>query len=273
MRFFAAILAAAAATAALTGVAAAQSAFPAPGDDLIVTLGGGPRVQPQYEGARNYMLSPFPIVSVRFLINPFTGEPSSEYGLGFAPSFRYIGARDRSVDKKLAGFPKVDAAYELGGVIDYTLPFVRGYLAVRQGFGGHHGQVADVGVEGIFKPFGGLKIAIGPKLAFASKEYMETYFSVPPDRSGPPTPPPDPFSRKKGGGGKGGFQADAGLNSYGPNLKVDYDFTPQWTGKFEANYSRLAGDAADSPLVQKIGSRNQITVGFGLAYRFGVDYR
>ena len=54
---------------------------------------------------------------------------------------------------------------------------------------------------------------------------------------------------------------------------LDYDFTPQWTGKFEANYSRLAGDAADSPLVQKIGSRNQITVGFGLAYRFGVDYR
>ena len=35
MRFFAAILAAAAATTGLTGLAAAQSAFPAPGDDLI----------------------------------------------------------------------------------------------------------------------------------------------------------------------------------------------------------------------------------------------
>lgn len=248
-----------AALAFLAPAAAAAQTLPAPGDDVIVTLGLGPKVQPEYEGAKSYMLSPFPIVGLRFMVNPFTGQPASEYGLGFAPAFRFLGERDKSVDKRLAGLNSVDMAFEAGVTVDYTVPFARAFVEVRQGFGGHQGQVVDLGAEGIFRPAPGLKISVGPRLSFASDDYMSTYFGV---------------TKKEAGKSKfSAFDADGGFRSWGAAARADYEWSPNWLLRADASWNRLAGDAGRSPIVRKGGSADQFTFGIGVAYRFGVDYR
>lgn len=239
--------------------AAAQQALPAPGDDVVVTLGLGPKLQPEYEGAKSYMLSPFPIVGLRFMVNPFTGQPSSEYGFGIAPAFNFIGQRDAGVDKALRGLGTIDAAFEAGLTADYTLPYARGYVTVRQGFGGHQGQVAELGLQAIVRPVPGLKVSVGPTVSFATDDYMSTYFGV---------------TRKEAAKSRfGRFDADGGLRAYGAAARADYDLTPNWLVRLDTSWSRLAGDAAKSPIVRKAGSEDQFTLGLGVAYRFGVDYR
>ncbi|NLH79891.1 MAG: hypothetical protein GX458_03475, partial [Phyllobacteriaceae bacterium] len=77
----AALAAALVAAPGFLGSAHAQQ-VPAPGDDVVVTLGGGGRVAPDWDGSKTYVLSPMPIVGVKFLRSPFTGQPSSDTGFG-----------------------------------------------------------------------------------------------------------------------------------------------------------------------------------------------
>lgn len=244
------------ALAALPVPALAQTA---PGDDVVVTLGAGPMLQPNYEGSKSYLVSPFPIVGMKFMLNPITGQPGSDTGLGFAPSFRYLGERNRGVDKVLRGLKPVDASLEVGVAVDYTADLWRAYVEVRQGFGGHSGQVGDVGLQAILRPMPGTKISVGPKLSFATEDYFDTYFSV--------------TRREALRSRYSRFDADAGLRAYGATIRADYDLTPQWLLRLDGSWMRLAGDAGRSPIVRKGGAVDQFTLGLGAAYRFGVDYR
>lgn len=240
---------------------AQQAAFPSPADDVIVTLGGGVRLQPEFEGSGRYEASPFPIIGLRFMVNPFTGEPTSEFGFGIAPAFRFIGERNAGVDSRLGGLNRIDAAFEAGLNLSYTTSYARGFLEIRQGSGGHDGMLFDVGADAIFLPAPGLKVAVGPRLSFATDDYMSTYFSVSAAEAGASVV------------GLPAYDAGGGLRSFGAAIRADYDLTPQWLLRFDAAWNRLAGDAGDSPIVTRIGDRDQFTVGIGAAYRFGIDYR
>ena len=90
---------------ALAGPALAQS-FPAPGDDVVVTIGGGVRGAPDWDGSKRWLVSPMPIVGLKFLRSPLTGQPSTDTGFGVAPSFRYLSKRDFGAASPLAGLPE-----------------------------------------------------------------------------------------------------------------------------------------------------------------------
>jgi outer membrane scaffolding protein for murein synthesis (MipA/OmpV family) len=64
------------------------------------------------------------------------------------------------------------------------------------------------------------------------------------------------------------FTAGAGVKNVQAFIQTAYRLTDHWslTGAF--GYSRLLGDAEDSPLVDDAGSPNQFLVGLGVAYRF-----
>jgi MipA family protein len=51
-------------------------------------------------------------------------------------------------------------------------------------------------------------------------------------------------------------------------LGVKADLDERWTAKATVGYSRLIGDAADSPIVE---SENQFTGLLGLSYKFYSD--
>lgn len=235
------------------------TSYLAPGYDLMVTLGAGAEYRPDYEGSDNYSVGVMPIVGLKFRTNPLTGQPTSDTGFGIAPAFRYLAKRDNHDER--AGLDEIDAAFELGLKLSWTEETWRVFVEGRQGMGGHSGQVFDLGADVILRPTLGVTASIGPRLSFATSDYVETYFDVSAAESA------------ASGGRFAAYSADAGLKSYGVGARVDYELTPQWLIRMDASYTRLADDLANSPVVKQIGSADQFSIGLGAAYRFGINWR
>jgi len=89
----------------------------------------------------------------------------------------------------------------------------------------------------------------------SSKKHQQAYFGVSPAaslRSGLPA-----------------YDAEAGLTAIGLTSGYLRQLTPRWGISTYAKYDRLLGDAANSPVVRRLGSRNQVHGGIGLTYTFG----
>ena len=72
----------------------------------------------------------------------------------------------------------VDWALELGVGIGSRYDWLRGTAEVRQGINGHDGQVIELGMDFITAPVESLQLNFGPRLSWASGNYMDTYFGV-----------------------------------------------------------------------------------------------
>jgi len=91
-------------------------------------------------------------------------------------------------------------------------------------------------------------------VAWGSSEHMNTYYGI--------------DAVQSANSGLRQYQADAGTKSVGLNLMGDYRIDQQWAAYASMRYSRLVGDAADSPLVADLGSPNQVSASVGIKYRF-----
>lgn len=90
--------------------------------------------------------------------------------------------------------------------------------------------------------------------AYGSDDYMDAYFSV------------TPAQAAASAASLPSFDADAGFKNVSLELGADYRLTDRWTVTSKLGYSRLLGDAADSPVT---AARNQWSGGLGLTYTFG----
>jgi outer membrane protein len=258
------VLAIAAFAVCLAGAADAQDAPPAEpvpgadGRDVVLELGGGAMVRPSYEGADDYLFTPDPIIALHYLRLPFLGDFGGrpKTGITFGPSFRIVPGRDEGDHADLDGLGDVSRAYEAGGTLGYRYEMWRGFVTVRQGFGGHHGLVGEVGVDAIAEPMPRLSVSLGPRLGFADADYLDTYLGVTPDQAS--------------ASGLPEFDPNGGIKGVGLEAQARYGLTPNWSILGKAGYERLIGDAADSP-VTDLGSENQFRAGIGLTYRFGLD--
>ena len=258
------------AAAAIIGLAvlssAAQAADPAPiTNQWTVTLGVEAGVLPTYEGSDRYMLRPFPLFDVRQAgTPPRFHAPRDGFGVGLyengplriGPTVKVRFPRRESDDSALRGLG-VDWAVEVGGFADYWLtPWLRTRAEVRQGFGGHHGIVSDLTADVVVPLTPQLTVSGGPRLTLATDAAEDPYFSVNASQaitSGLPV-----------------YSAKGGIHSWGLGAQARYAWSPQWTTYTYLEYQRLAGDAANSPLVTERGSRDQIQVGTGITYSFDV---
>jgi len=226
--------------------------------DIILEVGAGGAMRPAYEGAKGYEFNPTGFFTLHYLRLPGIGDVKKERadeGLSIGPSFRYVYKRDSERHPELRGLGDIDAAFELGGRIAYQWGLFRPWLAMRYGFGGHSGIVAETGLELRFRPTAMTEFAIGPRASFASGEYMRTYFGVTPAEA----------ARS----GFGAYTPGAGIKGAGLEVSGRYEFTDRWALVGSAQYERLIGDAAASPVV-RVGNENQITARLGLSYRFGL---
>jgi MipA family protein len=78
----------------------------------------------------------------------------------------------------------------------------------------------------------GTEVRFGPRLSFANDEYMDTYFAVPTGATLP------------------AYSADGGLYTAGLEFTVRHDFSEVWAVEGALGWTRLVGDAGDSPVVQ-----------------------
>lgn len=89
---------------------------------------------------------------------------------------------------------------------------------------------------------------------YADGDYMNSYFSV------------DGGDSRRSGLDK--FNADSGFRDVGLELMAHYNFYGNWNAMALARYTRLIGDAADSPIVDDEGSANQFFGGILFIYSF-----
>jgi outer membrane protein len=239
---------------------------PAPAATWTVTIGVEARVLPSYEGANSYTVAPSPIFSIRragtqaSFVAPRDGFGFSIFDNGqlqIGPSFKVDLPRREGSNSDLRGLGNVDWTLEAGAFVQYWwTPWFRTRAELRQGIGGETGLTSDLTADVVVPVTSQVTLSGGPRLTLATNAATSPFFSITPAQSinsGLPV-----------------YDAHGGVRSYGAGAQVRYAWSPQWATNVFVEYERLAGDAADSPVVTQRGSRDQVKTGVGLAYSFNM---
>jgi len=251
------ILIAAAALLPAWSAASAQD-----GEDLRVRVGLGAQLRPDFIGADSTEVAPLWRLNIAHGTDPFKfnapdyspGLPLySSGGFSFGPAANIASGRKNSDLDVPVG--KVKTTIEAGAFASYQLSDSL-YLRAEalKGLGGHKGIVGQVGADQIWRDGDKYVFSIGPRVLFSDSRYERAFFGVTPAAalaSGLPAYRPS-----------GGIHGVAAASSF------SYQFDPRWGLFGYGRYERLVGDAAKSPIVRDLGSRNQLSGGLGLSYTF-----
>jgi MipA family protein len=238
----------------------------------IVTLGSYGVFEPKSEGSKTYQTTGRPIFNVRHSTDrEWLSLPndSIDYELIETDQFRAgpvvngrlgrTGTSDRgSRDVSFAGHA-VAVSLEAGAFVEYwPVDWLRTRVEVRTAAVGGAGVTGDLNVDAVWRPNQALTVNAGPRLSVGDGAFMDTYYGVSAAQAAALR-----VSR---------FDADAGVRSYGFGVGFKYRFTPQFTGLGYVEHQRLAGSAADSPLIASLGTPVQTSVGLGASYDFHLDW-
>ncbi len=229
--------------------------------DFTLTLGLGAGVAPDYEGSNDYRFVPIPMIEASWKDRLFLSNTSlslaviSTSYLKAGPMVTYAFGRDRKDNHALRKLGNVGDSVEIGGFIDLTLDQWRlGAKLTQDVANGHGGAVGELSLAYALPLGDRFTLTAGSSLTWASKSYMESFFGI--------------SSRQSARSGLSKFNADAGFKNINFSLLGTYNFSEHWNLNMIASYSRLLGDAADSPIVKDKGSANQFMTGVGLSYTF-----
>jgi MipA family protein len=261
-------VAAAAASLLTAGAACAQDASPPDGLSVFgwylskARLGVG--VEPDYLGSSRYRVAPSGSVSFarRGAYPRAWAAPDDGFSVGLVGGGtmsaglvgRWRSGRDNTHD--LVGFDKIGGTAEAGGFVNWWPTDglrVRGEL--RHGIGGHDDWSADLGADAVARP-GPWVLSIGPRLSWADDTFTHSYFDVSPADAAR-----SPFGLQPFAAG-GAYWAPGGLAS------AEYRMNRAWSVIAVAQYRRLTGDAAASPIVAGLGSKDQFQASLSVTYAF-----
>lgn len=232
--------------------------------DWDVSLGLGLALQPTYEGDDEYEVAPEFLLDISWRDRAFlTTEKNRGLGLNLIRS-RQVRAgtyltldwgREESDATRLAGTGDIEISPEVGifgelyaGSWRFSADLVEGLNREGQDgtlitfageFGGRVNEQLTVSAEG--------------SAAYGGENYMRTYFGVNPGQAAT--------------SGKAVFFPEAGFKDITGAVNFHYVISDHWFGTTRAEWKRLIGDAAVSPLVDP-DSENQVSATFVAGYRF-----
>ena len=273
------LLSALAATLAAPAFAADLDGADVPPAERSLRLGLGVGFAPTYEGADDYRATAFPIIQPSFGSGPsrvdFRGLddiriavlPASRFRFG--PVIGYTFGRDESDDARLTGLGDVDGGLVLGGFVGYDLVAEEDLrfgvaVAYTQQVTGDVFQTATVpgltdefGAEIDFGASGGVRLSERLDLTaragavYATDDYMDALFGISAVQAANSALP--------------AYDPGAGIKSAYVRADVNFDLTDRIQLRAGLGYSRLVGDAGDSPVV---ADRNQFDGQVGASYKF-----
>lgn len=238
-----------------------------PQRDWSLSLGGSLGYVPKYEGSSNYKLRALPYVDANYKDVVFVrglaaganllriSGPRPSDGLRMGPIVRYGFGREESDDEALRGLGDIDNAIEAGAFASYSAgPVGADLTVVKDLASGHDGVLADAGIawRGNISPR--MRSSVRASTTWANGTYMSNVFGISPVQS----------ARS----GMRVHDADAGFKDVGLSLSLSYGVTQNWSVSGRVSYSRLLGDAADSPIVADRGAKNQVGTFLTVAYGF-----
>jgi len=257
--------------AAMLPTAVMVAVLAGPAAALDVSLSAGAGVLPDYEGSDDYTVRPLWSARLGNLYGPTTyvqlegltlksnllPHPSLRLG----PALQVVQGRSRSTveDDDVKQMQNISSSFMVGAIAgyDYALAPERALFVEafgRQAVGSDNGFLGTLsgGFRGSLQS--NLRLRAALSSTWASEDYMSEYFGV--------------TTANAQRSGLRQYDADAGIKEVSLGTALTYDFTPSWNATFLASYSRLLGDAKDSPITDDAGSANQFFVGATAGYRF-----
>jgi outer membrane protein len=234
-------------------------------EDFRVRVGVGGQLKPKFIGSDETQALPLFDIDLARGDNPFPFEaPDDSFGIRlFSKGGFSVGpvANIQSKRKESdVGAPvgRVKTTIEVGGFAEYKLSdSFRLRSELRKGLGGHDGMVGSVGADYIVRDGDKYVFSIGPRALFSNARFQRAYFGV------------DPAAALASG--LPAYRPDGGIYAVAAASGLSYQFSPQFGMFGYARYERLVGDAAKSPIVRELGSRNQLAGGIGLSYTFNIE--
>ncbi|MEO9612164.1 MAG: MipA/OmpV family protein [Nitratireductor sp.] len=232
--------------------------------DWHLTVGVTVFTAPDYDGARDYLFSASPLISLgRAGGGTRFSSRNDNISLAFIDTgdFRagatgkVLFGRDSADHPRLVGLSDVRWGGEAGAFAEaYPLDWLRIRGEVRHGIRSHSGVVADLAADAFVDITPAVRLSGGPRLSFATGGYFDAYYGV--------------DAIESAASGLAVYDPDGGLKSAGVGGAVTWKTTEKITTSAFVEYSRLLGPAADSSIVRQGGSADQVLVGASATYRF-----
>ena len=127
---------------------------------------------------------------------------------------------------------------------------------LRKGVNGHEGLVGSIALDHVWRDGDRYVFSIGPRVLASDGRFQRAYFGV--------------DSAAALASGLPAYRPDGGIYAVAAASGLAYQFSPRFGLFGFAHYERLVGDAAKSPIIRDLGSRNQLSGGIGLSYTFTV---
>ena len=240
-----------------------------PSQTTHYTVGVGVGVAPDYEGSDDYQAVPLWNLRVDNLYDPNTFVqvigprlrsnflPDPHWRLGLDGQF--IKERNDVHDNAVDDLKSVDPSVMLGIIGGYDF-----FADPRQDLALEIEARQDVangnGFLGTMRALYSTQLSQSWRLnttiegTWASSDYMDAYFSI--------------NANDAARSGLDQYNADAGFKDVAFGATVTYLFNEHWSVSGLGTYTRLVGDAADSPVVKDQGDENQFFAGTLVNYRF-----
>jgi MipA family protein len=232
---------------------------------IEATVGLGVISAPKYEGSKDNRVSPFPLLDVNFNWNGLSvGTKGIEWKFIDKPVVLglTIGFDGGRKDKESKGFLSSGSDYLRGmGDIDTTVEYglsisgeplglpITAALRKAPSGKGHGGTLLDLGAYIPFELVEGISTGVSVSTTYADKKYTQAYFGVTPAQAANTN-----FAV---------YTPDAGFKSASLGLDASYNLTKNWIVNGGVTASRLLGDAAKSPIVQrKSGASAVLSFGY-----------
>lgn len=247
-----------------------------------ITLGAGVAYSASYDGSDDYVVTPLPFLQGRLggvAINPRPaglaldfvpdGDGAVNFNLGVAARLN----RNRAAqieDEVVEQYGKLETAIEVGPTVGVSIskvlnPFDSLSLSADVLWdvnSAHKGRTINPSITYFTPVSRAAAVSLSLSARHVDDDYAAYYYSVPIAPASVPVADRLPV-----------FNAEGGIDKIGANLLLAYDFDGDLTngglaGFLIGGYSRMQGDAADTPFTSLRGDADQWFVGVGLGYTF-----
>jgi len=254
--------------------------FPTSAEPLRGQVGVGISALPDYEGSNDNSAAAFPLIDIEqpgtFFVKgasintndgltsagitllhiTYSDEPNNTTQLLIGPFIRANSGRDKDDNEILNGLGDIDASAGVGAFMMLSSGSLRFNLAAAPQDAGDNNDGLLVTFDAAYTSSvsNQLTLSSGLSTSWADDDYMQGYFGV--------------TNTQAASTGLAQFDGKAGFKDIGINFRATYTLSKHWVIDGQMGYWRLLNDAADSPIVDKEGSANQVRGLVGLSYQF-----